>query len=65
MKMAITLETIHQDIEQLKNELHKVRSMLEDESELTEEARRELKVAREEMDSGEHVAHERIMGKYG
>jgi predicted transcriptional regulator len=65
MKMAVTLETIHKDIQQLKNELHRVRSMLEDEGELTDEVRRELKEAREEMDRGEHVAHEEIMAKYG
>ena len=63
--MAITLETIHKDIQQLKNELHRVRSMLENEGELTEEARRELKEAREEMDHGEYIAHEEIMAKYG
>ena len=49
MNMAITLEAIHRDIEQVKGELHRLRSMLADESELTEEAREELKRAKEEM----------------
>jgi len=65
MKMAVTLETIHQNIQQLKSELHRVRNLLEEEGELTEAARRELKEAREEMDRGEHVTHEEIVAKYG
>lgn len=63
--MEVTLETIHKDIEQLKNELHRVRSMLEDEGELTREARRELADARKQMARGEYVAHEEIMARYG
>ena len=65
MKMAITLETIHKDIQQLRDELDRVRSMLADDGDLTEEVRRELKEAREEMDRGECISHEEIMAKYG
>ena len=37
-------------MQQLKNELHRVRSMLEDEGELTQEARRELADARSALE---------------
>lgn len=63
--MAITLETIHKDIQQVKGELYILRSMLEDEDELTDEARQELEKAREEMAHGKFVRHEEIMAKYG
>jgi len=36
-----------------------------DEGELTDEARRELEEAREQMARGEYVTHEEVMAKYG
>lgn len=65
MKMAITLETIYQDIRLLRSELHTLLRMLDDEGELTDKARQELKKARKEMACGEFVSHEEIMAKYG
>jgi len=62
--MAITLETIHKDIQQVKGELCILRSMLED-SELTDQARQELETAREEMARGKFICHEELMAKYG
>ncbi len=63
--MAITLETIHKEIQQVKSDLHRVRSMLEDEGELADEARRDLARAREEMAKGKFVGHEEVMARYG
>ena len=65
VKMAITLETIHKEIQQVKVELYILRAMLANEGELTDEARQELQKAREEMSHGEFVGHEEIMAKYG
>jgi uncharacterized coiled-coil DUF342 family protein len=65
MDMAVTLETLYQEIQQVKNELHWVRSMLEDEGELTDEARRDIEEAREQMARGDYVTHEEIMARYG
>jgi iron-sulfur cluster repair protein YtfE (RIC family) len=65
IKMAITLETIHRDIQQVKADLHRLLYMLDDEGILTDEARLELKKAREEMACGVYVGHEMIMEKYG
>ena len=62
--MAITLETIHREIQQVRGDLHVLKSMLEDESELTDEARQELKKARKEMDRGDYISHEEIKAKY-
>ena len=65
MKMAITLETIHADIRQVKTELNRLLTMLDDESELTDTTREALQKAREEMTKGKFVGHEVIMSKYG
>jgi len=37
----------------------------DDEVELTDEARRELEMARKEMARGEYITHEEIMARYG
>ena len=63
--MAITLETIHKEIQEVRGQLHRLLAMLDDEGNLTEEARLELKKAREEMACREFTTHERIMAKYG
>jgi len=63
--MTVTLETIHQEIHQVKSELYRLRNMLADEGELTDEAYRDLEEAREEMGRGDYVTHEEIVAKYG
>jgi len=63
--MTVTLDTIYQEIQEVKSELHRVRNMLEDEGELTDEARRDLANARDQMTRGNCVTHEEIMAKYG
>ena len=63
--MAITLETIHREIQQIRGQLHRLLAMLDDEGELNDEARQELKKARKEMARGEFVSHEEIMARYG
>jgi uncharacterized coiled-coil DUF342 family protein len=65
MDMTVTLETLYQEIQQVKNELHRVRSMLEDEGELTDETRQDIEEAREQMARGDYVTHEEIMARYG
>ena len=65
MGIVITLETIHADIQQVKIELNKLLTMLDDESELTDEACEELQKARKEMSQGKSISHEEIMAKYG
>ena len=63
--MTVTLETIYQEIQQVRSELHRVRDMLADEGELTDEARRELDEAREGMAHGQYATHEEVVAKYG
>ena len=63
--MTVTLDTIYQEIQEVKSELHRVRNMLEDEGELTDEARRDLANARDQMTRGNYATHEEIMAKYG
>ena len=63
--MTVTLDTIYQEIQQVKSEPHRVRDMLGDEGELADEARRDLANARDQMARGNYVTHEEIMAKYG
>jgi len=63
--MTVTLDTIYQEIQEVKSELHRVRNMLEDEGELTDEACRDLANARDQMARGEYATHEEVMAKYG
>jgi len=63
--MTVTLETIYQEIQQVRSELHRVRDMLADEGELADDARRELDEAGEEMAHGQYVTHEDVVAKYG
>jgi len=65
MNMTVTLETIYREIRQVRSELHRVRDMLEDEGELTAEARRDVEEARRQMAHGEYATHEEVMAKYG
>jgi hypothetical protein len=65
MKIAITLETIHSEIQQVRAELHRLLCILEDDGELTDEACHKLQKAREETSRTEYISHEEIMAKYG
>ena len=63
--MAITLETIHKEIKQIYDELCLLKHIVAEEYELTNEASRELKKARKEMNNGNYISHEEMMAKYG
>ena len=63
--MAVTLETIHEDMQKIKQDLVFLRHVMEEEYELSTEARRKLQAARERMARGDHIPHEDIMKKYG
>ena len=63
--MAITLATIHREIQQVRAELHRLLCILDDDGELSDEACQKLQKAREEMDRGEYISHEEIKAKYG
>jgi len=63
--MAITLATIHREIQQVRAELHRLLCILDDDGELTDEACQKLQKAREEMGRGKYISHEDIKGKYG
>lgn len=65
ISMAVTLETLHREMKHMRNELHLLRFIIEDEYELSDEARHELNAARERMEKGEYVPHEEVMKKYG
>ena len=63
--MAVTLETIHREIKQVRRELHRLLSMLDDETDITNEAPQKLKNAREEMAKGKFVSHSDVIARYG
>ena len=63
--MTVTLETIYREIQQVRSELHRVRDMLEDEGELTDEAQQDLDKARDQMARGEYATQEEVLAKYG
>ena len=65
IKMAITLETVHREIQQVKADLHRLLFTLDDEGELTDEACQKLQKAREEMNKGKYISHEKIKAEYG
>jgi len=54
-----TLETLHKEIDEIKGNVEKILFILEDEGELTEEARIALEEARATPDS-EYISHENI-----
>ena len=63
--MAVTLKTIHREIKQVRRELHRLLSMLDHETDITDEAPQKLKNARAEMAKGKFVTHKDVMAKYG
>ena len=63
--MVVTLETIHKDIQKIINELVFLQHVMEEEYELSDEARQKLQSVREHMDKGEYISHETVVKKYG
>jgi AraC-like DNA-binding protein len=63
--MTITLETIHQDMQKIKSELTFLRHIMEEECELSDETKRRLEKARQDMNKGKYISHEDIKAKYG
>lgn len=64
MKVAVTLKRLYKEIEDVKTELHLIRYIMEEDYELSEEAKRKLEIARKTSRS-EYIRHEEIMAKYG
>ena len=62
--MAVTLEIIHKDMQRIKKELSLLRHLVEEDYELSDEARQKLQKARVDMDSGEYVFHEEMMARH-
>ncbi len=58
---TITLEKINNNVLAIKKELDKIKMLLEEEFELSDWAKQELKKARSEKKS---ISHEKIMKKY-
>ena len=65
MRMVVTLETIHKEMQKVSRKLHSLLRIPEDEGGLTEEACKKLDKAREDMAHGKFVSHEEIKDKYG
>jgi len=65
MKITITLETIHEEIQQVRSELHRLLFILEDDGELTDEACKKLQKARDEMDKAKYISHQKVKAEYG
>ena len=63
--MAVTLETIHEEMQKMKQDLVFLRHVMEEEYELSAKACRELQAARKRMARGDYIPHEKIMEKYG
>jgi len=63
MKMAITLETIHKEIQQMQNELCLLKHIMEEEYELSERTQEKLNRARKTLRS-EYISHEHIKQKF-
>ena len=60
----ITLEKINDNINNIRLEIMELKARLDEEYELSEEAKKDLEEARKSMRS-EFAAHEDIMKKYG
>ncbi|MBI2542783.1 MAG: hypothetical protein HYW24_01205 [Candidatus Aenigmarchaeota archaeon] len=54
-----TLETLHKEIDEIKGNVEKILFILEDEGELTEEARKDLEEARK-TPREEYISHEDV-----
>ncbi|MBE0536742.1 MAG: hypothetical protein IH624_13830 [Phycisphaerae bacterium] len=59
----VTLESIHDEIHQLRTEVRRLCRIAE-ERELSDECKRQLALAREEMEKGEYTDHEEMLRRY-
>ena len=57
--MSVTLETIHKEIKEMKNDLHLMKHIMAEEYELDEEAKKKLEFARKTPRS-KYIAHEDV-----
>ena len=60
---TVTLDVVYKEIKDLKGEMTYLKHLLEEDYELSDWAKDELKKAREEMES-KTISHEEIMKKY-
>ena len=60
---AVTLDVVYKEIKDLKNEMVHLKHLMEEDYELSDWAKDELKKAREEMKT-KTISHEEIMKKY-
>ena len=65
MNMSVTLETIQQELREVRKELVFLRHMIEEDYELSEKAKKQLKKARHEMARGKYIKHEDMLARYG
>lgn len=63
--MATTPESIHKDMQKIKNELSFLRHIVEEYYDISDEAADKLEKARSEMKNGDYVPHEDVIAKYG
>ena len=56
--MAVTLEMLHQEMKQVKKELHHLRNIMAEEYSISSEALHALNKTRNEMDKGNIINHE-------
>lgn len=61
---SVTLEKINENINNLRLDILELKARVDEEYELSEEAKRDLEEARKQMKK-EFVSHEDIMKKYG
>jgi len=60
----VTLQKMYDEIRQLRTEVRRLRRIAE-EREISDECKRQLALAREEMDAGKYTDHETMMARYG
>jgi len=60
---TVTLDVVYKELKDLKGEMTYLKHLLEEDYELSDWAKDELKKAREEMES-KTISHEEIMKKY-
>lgn len=60
IKMPVTLQKIYKEIENVKTELHLIRHIVEEDYELSEEAKHKLEMARKAPLS-EYISHEEVL----
>jgi hypothetical protein len=57
--MAVTLETLHKELKQMRNDLHFLKHVMEEEYELSDEAKQRLEIARKTPRS-DYIDHEDV-----